>query len=325
MRAPEFWRTGGFIPALLSPISCIWAWRTGSRLANARPADAGIPVICIGNIVAGGAGKTPVAMSVMERLQRSGISAGFLSRGYGGKITAPTRVEPDRHTSRDVGDEPLLLARIAPTWIGTDRVGMARLAVEAGIDVLVMDDGLQNPTLRKNLSILVIDGQYGFGNGKVIPAGPLREPIENAMKRIQAIAVIGDVSDALRRSLPIDVPVLTARFVPAVADDDISGKPVVAFAGIGRPEKFYQTLAGMGCDLVDVKSFPDHHNYSVDEVMRLIEAAAAAGAVVVTTEKDLVRVPTQARDMVRSLKVRLDWNDIAALDRVLDNIPKAKA
>ena len=325
MRAPDFWRRDGIVPAILSPISRFWSWKTSLRIGKVVPFQVDVPVICIGNVVAGGAGKTPVALSVMERLRYSGKTAGFLSRGYGGKIKAPTLVEQHRHTSRDVGDEPLLLAQTAPTWIGADRAAAAQAATESGIDVLVMDDGLQNPALHKDLSILVVDGQYGFGNNRVMPAGPLREPVEEVIKRVQAIAVIGTVSDSLAAHIPNDLPILAARFVPAAEDDDISGRPVVAFAGIGRPEKFFETLAGMGCDLVDAIPFPDHHYFSTDEVMQLIDTAAAAGAIVVTTEKDLVRVPKEARDMVRSLKVRLEWDDPDALDSWLSTLPQTQA
>ncbi|PPR10082.1 MAG: Tetraacyldisaccharide 4'-kinase [Alphaproteobacteria bacterium MarineAlpha11_Bin1] len=324
MRAPNFWYKEGVLPTLLSPMSQIWAWRARRRLTKVKPTKVDIPVICIGNVVAGGAGKTPVALSVMERLHTSNINAGFLSRGYGGSISASTKVETSKHSSRDVGDEPLLLASVAPTWIGNDRVKSALAAVDTGIGAIVMDDGLQNPALHKDLSILVIDGRYGYGNGRVMPAGPLREPLECAMQRVEAIALIGDVSDPLQAAMPKNIPILMARFVPATKDDDISGKPVVAFAGIGQPEKFFETLAGMGCDLIDIAGFPDHYYYSVDEIMRLIDTAAMADALVVTTEKDMVRVPVEARDMIRSLKIRLDWNDLGELDEVLGQVLKEK-
>ena len=322
MRAREFWRTSGLLPSLLSPISWVWTWRTQKRLQNITPYKVRVPVICIGNVVAGGAGKTPVALAVMERLQKLDVSAGFLSRGYGGTINKPTRVDPTIHSAREVGDEPLLLASVAPAWIGADKVKMARLAATSTIDALVLDDGLQNPTIHKDLSILVVDSRYGFGNGRVIPSGPMREPLESAIARIHAIALIGDASSALRALLPNNIPILTARFVPATEDDDISGAPVVAFAGIGQPEKFFETLAGMGCDLVDIVAFPDHHYFSKDEIMRLIDKAAAADAIVVTTEKDFVRIPEEAKSMIRSLKVRLDWDDLAALDDLLSPFQK---
>ena len=325
MRAPDFWRRNGLLSSVLSPVGLIWSWRTRSRIANASPVKIEIPVVCIGNVVTGGAGKTPVALAVADRLIKAGNAPAFLSRGYGGKSRNPVQVDPERHSARDVGDEPLLLARRAPTWVGRDRAQTALATVRAGIDALIMDDGLQNPGLQKDLSILVVDGQYGFGNGCIMPAGPLRESLEDVFKRIQAIVVIGTMTGALRASLPDGVPVLTARFVPTSVDDDISGKRVVAFAGIGRPDKFFETLAGMGCDLVETKSFPDHHYFSVDEVMRLIEMAAATDGIVVTTEKDLVRVPEDAREMVRSLKVALDWDDTGALDDVLSPITRKKA
>ena len=234
------------------------------------------------------------------------------------------QVNPDLHTARDVGDEPLLLARRAPTWVGRDRIKTARAAVEAGAGTLIMDDGLQNPGLQKDVSILVVDGQYGFGNGRIMPAGPLRETTDDAFKRVQAIAVIGTMAGALRASLPDDIPVLSARFVPVALDNEISGRRVVAFAGIGRPQKFFETLAGMGCELIETKSFPDHHYFSADEIMRLIETAASVDALVVTTEKDLVRVPEDAREMVRSLDVALEWDDTRALDEVLTSVIRAE-
>ena len=225
MRAPEFWRQNGFLPAILTPVSHVWAWWTNRRLVRSRPFHSGVPVICIGNVVAGGAGKTPVALDVMERLISRGIHAGFLSRGYGGKLSAPTHVNPASHSFRDVGDEPLLLAAVAPTWTGKDRSETARIAIQSGVQAFVMDDGLQNPTLQKDISILVVDGQQGLGNGRVIPAGPLREPLNRVIERVQAIVVIGKISESLNATLPDDMPVLQARFVPDMIDDDISGKP----------------------------------------------------------------------------------------------------
>lgn len=325
MRAPDFWRRGGLLPVLLSPVSAIWRNRAGARFAHASPSKVDAPVICIGNIVAGGAGKTPVALAVNEALAHHDVAAHFLSRGYGGTERGPLRVSPDLHTARDIGDEPLLLARHAPTWIARDRVGGAQAAVAAGAQAIVMDDGFQNPSLFKDVSILVIDGGYGFGNGYVMPSGPLREDLDSAVERTDAIAIIGTDEAGVEKQLGGRRPVIAARFVPVIEDDDLSGRPVVAFAGIGRPEKFFETLSGMGCTLVATRSFADHHVYSADEVMRLIDTAAAAGAVAVTTEKDATRLPDAARDMVRTLRVTLEWRDRDALDTVLAPALQAKA
>lgn len=317
MRAPDFWRHRGPLSGLLSPVSAIWRRRAAARIRQTTPEKVGVPVICIGNAVAGGAGKTPVAMSVAESLQRHGAKPYFLSRGYGGTTVQPTQVDPARHSAGDVGDEPLLLARHAPTWVARDRVAGAKAAVSAGAELVVLDDGFQNPSLHKDLSILVVDGGYGFGNRRVMPAGPLREDLEAAISRADAVAIIGTDLHGVENSLSGTKPILTARFVPRIEDDDLSGQTVLAFAGIGRPEKFFETLAGMGCDVVATKAFADHHPYTSDEVMRLIEDAAAAGAVAVTTEKDAVRLPAEARDIVRTLGVTLEWRDQVALDTLV--------
>lgn len=320
MRAPEFWRHGGLLPALLSPASAIWRHCAASRIRRGVPEKAGVPVICIGNVVAGGAGKTPVAMSVAESLLRQGAKPHFLSRGYGGTTVSPTRVDPAHHSARDVGDEPLLLARHAPTWVARDRVAGAKTAASAGADAIILDDGFQNPALYKDLSILVVDGGYGFGNGQVMPAGPLREDLNGAIGRADAVAIIGTNSQRIGISISDDKPVLAARFVPRIEDDDLSGTAVLAFAGIGRPQKFFDTLAGMGCNLVATRAFADHHPYTSDEVMQLLEEAAAAGAVAVTTEKDAVRLPAESRDIVRTLGVTLEWRDPGALDRLVSSV-----
>lgn len=329
MRAPEFWRHNGLLPVLLSPASAIWRHRATSRIRKAVPEKVSVPVICIGNAVAGGAGKTPVAMSIADILLRQGAKPHFLSRGFGGTTVEPTRVDPMRHSARDVGDEPLLLARHAPTWVARDRVAGAKAAVSAGAETVVLDDGLQNPSLHKDVSILVVDGGYGFGNRRVMPAGPLREDLDEAIARVDAVAIIGTDSHSIELSLRDRKPVLAARFIPRVEDDDLSGKAVLAFAGIGRPEKFFETLAGMGCDVVATRAFADHHPYTDDEVMRLMEDAATAGAIAVTTEKDAVRLPSEARDIVRTLGVTLEWRDQSALDTLLSSAlspaPTAKA
>lgn len=317
MRAPDFWRHDGLLAALLSPASAVWRHRTASRMRRIVPEKVGVPVICIGNAVAGGAGKTPVAMSVADRLSAQGAKPHFLSRGYGGTTIEPTLVDPVHHSAREVGDEPLLLARQAPTWVARNRVAGARAAVAAGAGIIVLDDGLQNPALHKDISVLVVDGGYGFGNGRVMPAGPLREDLNDAIARADALAIIGSDRHGIEKSVSGRKPVVAARFVPRIQDDDLSGATVLAFAGIGRPEKFFETLAGMGCELVETRAFADHHPYTSDEVMKLLEDAAAAGAIPVTTEKDAVRLPHEAHGIIRTLGVTLEWRDEAALDRLL--------
>lgn len=319
MRAPEFWRNDGLPARMLSPLAHIFGAAAGMRRGLSRSWKAPVPVICVGNLVAGGAGKTPVALDLAARLASRGRAPHFLSRGYGGRLTGPMLVDAGVHGARDVGDEPLLLARIAPTWVARDRVAGARAAAAAGADAIVMDDGFQNPFLAKDLSIVAIDGGYGFGNRRVMPAGPLREPVDLGLARADAVVVMGDDTASVGSQLPRDMPVLRARLVPAAGAERLAGRKVVAFAGIGRPEKFYATLTELGCELAGAQSFPDHHRYVETEVMKIVEDAAARSATPVTTAKDLVRLPPAARMMVETLDVDVEWEDSAALDAVLSS------
>ncbi len=320
MRAPEFWRRDGLAPALLAPLG--WgvdlAGRARRRLARAAPAP--VPVICIGNLVAGGAGKTPVALAIGSRLAAMGWSPHFLTRGYGGRISGPARVELGRHSAAEVGDEALLLAARAPTWVAADRPAGARAAAAAGARVIVMDDGFQNPSLAKTLSLVVVDADYGFGNGRVMPAGPLREDADRGLARAQAVVLVGAAAETpvRERIAAAGLPVLRARIEPEPeAARALAGRRVFAFAGIGRPEKLFATLEAMGCALAARRAFPDHHRYTPDEIMALVEAASDLGALPVTTEKDAARLPDAARAMVATLPVRLVFDDEDALDRLL--------
>ncbi|MBM3486544.1 MAG: tetraacyldisaccharide 4'-kinase, partial [Alphaproteobacteria bacterium] len=275
-----------------------------TRLARTGE-GAGVPVVCVGNVVAGGAGKTPLALAITARMQGEGRAVHFLTRGYGGRVAGPHRVAAARDEAESVGDEALLLARIAPTWVARDRIAGARAAVAAGAGLIVMDDGFQNPALAKDVAILAIDGGYGFGNGRVMPAGPLREPVADALRRADAAVVIGADAVGIARRLGDALPLFAARLEPTDAGMAIAGGRVVAFAGIGRPEKFFATLRAMGCTLVATRAFPDHARYDPDTIMDLVDRAAAANALPVTTEKDFVRLPPEARAMVRALPVRL--------------------
>jgi tetraacyldisaccharide 4'-kinase len=320
MRAPDYWRRRTVTPFVLLPVSWLYSMAGLLRQRFAKPWRAPIPVGCIGNLVAGGAGKTPVALAVGDRLQASGVSVHFLTRGYGGRETGPTRVEPARHSFRDVGDEALLLARLAPTWVAHDRRAGAMAAKEAGADIIVMDDGFQNPALEKDLSFIVIDGGYGFGNGLVLPSGPLREPIARGLARADAVVMIGDDRLDARSHFTHDLPYLEARLEPGPEGELLAGKSLVAFAGIGRPDKFFETLKSLGAELVEAVPFPDHHVYKPDDLMWMAEIAATLGTKPITTLKDFVRLPEEARPMVDTLSVTLVVADPAALDKLLAKV-----
>lgn len=322
MRAPEFWRSRGAVSNLLWPAAQVWRLVTARRIAQPPRFRAPVPVICVGNVTAGGTGKTPVAMSLAAHLAERGIAAHFLSRGYRGQLAGPVQVDPQHHSFRDVGDEPLLLAAQAPTWVARDRAAGGAAAVAAGAQALVMDDGFQNPTVAKDISLLVVDGGFGFGNHRCLPSGPMREPLADALARAHAVVIVGDDREeveaevlAIRR-----LPILTARYVPAPAAEALAGKRVVAFAGIGRPEKFFETLVLLGAELVEAIPYPDHHAFADNDIMMACEIAAERDAIPVTTEKDFVRLPREARPMVTPVPVTLAWEDEAALARIIGGL-----
>ena len=317
MRAPEFWRHDGLTAHLLAPLGSAFAAVARLRHDVSRPFHAPIPVICIGNLVAGGAGKTPVAMSVARHLSAIGANPHLVTRGYGGREAGPLRVEPGRHDFNAVGDEPLLLAAVAPTWVARDRAAGTRAAAGAGAGAVVLDDGLQNPGLAKDLSLVVVDGGYGFGNGRPMPAGPLREHAGRGLGRADAAVVMGTDSVGIAERLGARLPVLHARVVPVAGADALAGRDVVAFAGIGRPEKFFETLREIGCRIVASRAFPDHHQFTEHEIMGLIEDAAASGAAPVTTAKDAARLTPEARAMVEVLDIAVEWRDPEMLESLL--------
>lgn len=319
MRAPDFWQHDGLAARLLAPLGFAWQTAASARRAVTRPWRAPVPVICVGNLVAGGAGKTPVVLSLLSLLQERGLRVAALTRGYGGSSAGPLPVDPKRHDAAKVGDEALLLAAVAPTWLARDRVDGAREAVDEGAEVLVMDDGFQNPRLAKNLSLLVIDAGYGLGNGRVMPAGPLRETADAAFARADALVVIGEaLPSAVMQRLPPGLPVLRAVLEPC--DCSLAGQRVYAFAGIGRPQKFFETLVRLGAEVVGNESFPDHQRYDAATLERLVKAAGAVGARLVTTAKDAARIGLAAPPGLAVLDVRLVWEDKAALIRLLERL-----
>lgn len=319
MRAPDFWHTPGIRSRLLAPLGSIYAWAVARRLADAEPYRPAVPVICVGNIVAGGAGKTPTCMALVDRLRARGRQPHVLTRGYGGTEVGPRAVDPVRHDATRVGDEALLLAGHAPTWVARWRPDGAVAAVEMGADILVMDDGFQNPTVEKDLSLVVVDGGYGFGNGLPIPAGPCREDIRAGLARTDAIVLMGDDVTGIAAMVG-DLPVLRARLVPGPEGAGFRGRKVVAFAGIGRPAKFFDTLEGCGAELVAAHSFPDHHPFTRAEIEELIADAGRQDALLATTAKDAVRVPSDLKAALSVLTVRLEWEKPDALDLLLDRV-----
>jgi tetraacyldisaccharide 4'-kinase len=277
-----------------------------------------VPVLCCGNATAGGAGKTTLALDLGRRLANRGVAVHFLLRGYGGREKGPLRVDPSVHDSRAVGDEALILAVERPTWVSADRGAGAQAAVAAGAQAIVMDDGLQNPTLEKDLSFLVIDGNSGFGNGRIIPAGPLREPVAAAAARSQAAVLIGEDETGALAQVPPGLPVLRARLVPGPEAAMLAGQPVYAFCGVANPRKYFATLQEAGAILAGRVAYADHYPYDDGDLREVLAEADRLRAIPVTTRKDFVRIPPAFRGRVTVVTVRLDWQEPARIEALLD-------
>ncbi|NNC38594.1 MAG: tetraacyldisaccharide 4'-kinase [Acidimicrobiales bacterium] len=326
MRPPEFWyQTEGreaayMLRTLLAPFSWIYARATAKRIKTTVPFDPLIPVICVGNASVGGTGKTPIAAYLLESLTRMGMRAVILSRGYGGTEKGPM-VVGKKHTAADVGDEPLLLSRKGPVWVSIARDDGAKAAASHGAQVIIMDDGHQNPLVKKTLSLLVVDAEIGFGNDRVIPAGPLREPSETALARADAIILMKPTPDfktdedllARFKGKPMVSASLVSKMEPP------SGK-LYAFAGIGRPNKFFDALRRAGGDVVEGLSYADHHAYKDTDMMDLIELSREYDAQLITTEKDYVRVPKSFQQHVLPWPVHVQFEDELTLRRLLHPI-----
>jgi tetraacyldisaccharide 4'-kinase len=318
MRAPDFWDDEpGIAAGLLSPIGTVLDAAGRLRRALARPYRAPIPVACVGNLVAGGAGKTPVVLALAKLLAARGVAVHIVMRGYGGRLPGPVRVDPAVHNAASVGDEALLAVVVAPCWVARDRVAGVREAVAAGAETILLDDGFQNPSVAKDVGLVVIDAAYGFGNRRLIPAGPLRERVAAGLGRADAVVLLDSESEADPAKLAaIDRPILRATLEP-IDGKRFAGRRVIAFAGIGRPEKFFASLRRLGAILVAERPYPDHHRFRGAEIAALRRDAAAAEATLVTTAKDLVRLAPAARDGIAVLEVELRWRDEAALTPVL--------
>ena len=337
MKAPDFWwEPPGSMSDFLTPASWIWSTVTKLRLRYGRWAKLDTPVICVGNLTVGGSGKTPTVAALVERL--SDRKPHIVSRGYGGAVKGTVRVEPETHTAEEVGDEPLLHARYAPTWVSPDRLAGARAAEAAGAGLIILDDGFQNPALGKDLSIVVVDAAVGFGNGCVVPAGPLREPVAEGLKRADLLLLIGSDKERADWAMPpgLDLPVIEAEIVPVVNPDYWYERRVAAFAGIGRPEKFFRTLRGLGARVVDFYKLPDHAEYnrqmdledrrSFEETYdqfrsrrfaQFLRDAHREGLELVTTENDAARMTPAMRANVVVLPIKLEFQRADALDAAL--------
>jgi tetraacyldisaccharide 4'-kinase len=319
--APDFWgRPPGLAARLLTPLGGAWSTFGCLYRAISHPYQAPVPVVCVGNLVAGGAGKTPVVLSLAEWLAARGVAVGVVTRGYGGVLAGPLRVDPHRHDWREVGDEALLIAGRAPCWIARNRARGVREAALSGAGAILLDDGFQNPTVVKTLSLIVVDAAYGFGNGRVIPAGPLRESLTCGLARATAVVLIGDGS--VPAAVKDRQAILRATLEPLEASR-FAGRSFFAFAGIGRPEKFFATLRGIEARVVATRAFPDHHPYTLAEINALRRVADRAAAQLVTTRKDIVRVPPGLRSGIEVLEVELRWADPAALERLITPIMRA--
>lgn len=321
---PDFWypsgRRASWRSLLLTPAGVVIDAAGRLRRALVTPKTAGVPVICIGNLVAGGVGKTPVALAVASHIKARGGQPFFLSRGYGGKIAGPKRVDYMADTASDVGDEPLLLARRFPTIISRDRPAGAELAVREGADCIIMDDGFQNPSLKKDLSIVVVDGARGFGNERLIPAGPLRETIHGGLSRADGVVVVGEdggVTRKIKTVLPGD-RLMSAQFTPHTEQPMDKKRRYLAFAGIGHPEKFFNTLRAYGLPLSDQIRFPDHHIFTEEELSMLREKAVSSHAALITTEKDWQRLSEDARAQIWYFGIEAQLNETDRLDALLD-------
>jgi tetraacyldisaccharide 4'-kinase len=295
---------------------------TAARINSVSPEDASVPVICVGNVVLGGAGKTPTVELVCDILRDSQYIPHVLTSGYGGYLKNVVRIDPARHSYLQVGDEALLSAMVAPTWVGKNRVNSARAAVLAGANVLVMDDGLQNNSIRKDLNILTVDSGQGFGNEELFPAGPLREGVDSGVKKSDIALIIGDENKSLEDRIIAskkNIPICYAT-MEVVGEFDSGDGKVVGFCGLGYPDKFKKTLADSGLRVVDFISFADHHPYTITEIQKLIKAAKNSGAKLVTTMKDFVKIPDVFKNEVSVVRIKLAPKDASFSRLLLDGL-----
>ena len=322
MQAPKFWQKSdkqSIASIMLLPLALIYKNIGLMRQKLVNQYKANIPVICIGNIVAGGAGKTPVALYLGQYIKKKSINIHYLSRGYGAKLSGVIKVDINNHSAIDVGDEPLLLAEIAPTWIAKNRVDGVKAAVDSGADIIIMDDGFQNPYLYKDLSLVVVDTAVGFGNGKIIPSGPLRETIKNGLSRADGVILIGDEEMPVELSKFDSDKIYHATLKPDIDWVNDGGK-YVAFAGIGRPSKFFSSLKLAGVKISQCYSYGDHYNYKNSDLEYLRKKAKQYSAKLITTKKDILRISKQQRKDIAVFPIMLYCRESKNFHRQVDKI-----
>lgn len=317
IKAPSFWwRPLSSVGTPLGWIGQLYGAIVAWRLRHIVPTKVDVPVLCVGNLTLGGTGKTPVALFLGKHFLAQGKKVGFLTRGYGGCLKGPVQVVLSQHRAQEVGDEPLLLASVAPTWVSKDRVAGAKAMTQAGIDLIIMDDGYQNPFLYKDGSFVVVDGVQGFGNGQIFPGGPLRESLKEGLARADAVIIVREPSDRLKQSLKI----YKKEILQAEVDIDSKTLPpgkVVAFCGIGNPDKFFASLEKEGVHMVEKKAFPDHHLYSAGDLDGLRKISEVQQASLVTTEKDWVRLPKKDQKDILAVPLTLKWKNWGKMEKLL--------
>jgi len=321
LKAPKFWylKRNTFLSSILYPLSLLFGLGTQIRNIVSITHKSSLPIICVGNIVIGGAGKTPVSLKIGKMLIKAGYSPHFVSKGYAGVITNSTLVET-WHSPKSVGDESLLLAKVAPTWIGLNRNESIKSAVKKGADCIIMDDGFQNPTIHKNFSIIVINASQEFGNRKVIPSGPLRESIKRGFARTNLIIIIGDLTENLKKIIPDHIPMISAKFIINNKNRIFKGQKITAFAGIAYPEKFFTSLKEQGAKIENKTTYPDHHIYDENDLLSLAEIANKTSSILVTTQKDFIRIPKSYRSLVSTLDGEIFFENEDLIKEILTNI-----